>query len=105
MVHFSISMIPFPHPSLSPAMGCQEQSVLTPAQEYDQLECLQADCDSHYEDSKIFGHNVTISATSLVKIFIVRLLRRHWQNHVRTWFNRPAWKTRSPQVHQKMLIM
>src|ERR1044072_4714843 len=47
-----------------------EQEALIVAQEY-QLECFQADCNSHYEDSKIFGHKVTISATSLVKIVIV----------------------------------
>ena len=108
---FKVSVLhPFPlrnlhlHHLHTPTLDCYEQEALIVAQEY-QLERLQADCDSHYADSKIFGHKITISATSLVKIFIVELFCRHWQNHVRTWFNQPARKTRSPKVHQKMPIM
>ena len=101
---------PFPLRNLHPhhlhtlTLDCYEQEALIVAQEY-QLERLQAECDSHYVDSKIFGHQVTIFATSLVKIFIVELFCRHWKNHVRTWFNQPAQKTRSPKVHHKMPIM
>src|ERR1044072_1053615 len=96
---------PLQNPPFLPAVHCQEQNDLTLAQESDQLTRLQAECDSYYVDSKFSGHKVTIHATSSVKIFIVRSLWRHGQNHVRTWFNQPAREARSPKVHQKMPIM
>src|ERR1044072_1786906 len=96
---------PHLHHLHTPALDCHEQEALIIAQEYEQLERLQADCDSHYVVSNAFGHKVIISATSLVKLFIDRSFRKHWQNHVRTWFNQPARKTRSLAVRQKMPVM
>src|ERR1044072_867744 len=59
---------PFPlrnlhlHHLHTPTLDCYEQEALIVAQEY-QLERLQADCDSHYADLKIFGHTIIISVT------------------------------------------
>ena len=89
----------------TPTVGRQEQDALIFAQEYEQLERLQADCDSHYVVSNAFSHKVILSATSLVKLLIVKYFRKHWQNYVRTWFNQPVWKTRSLAVRQKMPVM
>src|ERR1044072_516201 len=73
----------------TPALDCHEQEALIVAQKYEQMERLQADCDSHYVVSNAFGHKFIISAISLVKLLIVKYFRMHWQNHVRTWFNQP----------------
>src|ERR1044072_2317057 len=86
----------------TPTLDCHEQEALIVAQEYEQMERLQADCDSHYVVSNAFDHKVIISATSLVKLLAIRHFRKHWQNYVRTWFNQPALKTRSLTVHWKM---
>ena len=102
MVHFSISMIPFPHPSLSPAMKCQEQSNLTLVQEDEQLDRLQTVYDSFYAISFAFDHEIIFPATSLMKLLTCRLLRKHWQNYVRTRAAQPARKTRNLAGHQKM---
>src|ERR1044072_6680015 len=102
MIHLSISKIPFPHPLLSPAVDCHEQEALIVAQEYEQVERLQADYDLHYDISNAFGHKVIISATSLVKLRAVGHFRKHWQNYVRIWFNQPARKTRSLAARRKM---
>src|ERR1044072_5191417 len=102
MVHFSISMIPFPHLSLPPALECQEQSDLTLVQEDEQLDRLQTVYDSFYATSLAFDHEIIIPATSLMKLLTCRLLRNHWQNYVRTRAAQPARKTRSLAGHQKM---
>src|ERR1044072_35454 len=86
----------------TPALDCLEQEALIVAQEYEQMERLQADYDLHYDFSNAFGHKVIISATSLVKLLVVGHFRKHWQNYVRTWAAQPARKTRSPAGHQKM---
>src|ERR1044072_1450626 len=93
MFHLSLSKIhvlhPYPlrnphlHHLHTPALDCHEQEALIVAQEYEQMECLQADCDSHYVVSNAFGHEVIISATSLVKLLAVGLFRKHWQNYAR----------------------
>src|ERR1044072_5886988 len=82
-----------PHHLPTPALDCHEQEALIVAQEYEQMERLQADCDLHYIVSNAFDHKVIICATSLVKLLAVGLFRKHWQSHVRTWFNQPARKT------------
>ena len=102
MIHLSISKIPFPHPLLSPAMDRQEQSDLTLAQKYDQLDYLRTVYDLPYAISLALVHNFIISATSLVKLLVVGHFRKHWQNYVRTWAAQPARKTRSLAGHQKM---
>src|ERR1044072_4560475 len=89
----------------TPALDYHEQEALIFAQEDKQMERFQADCDSHYVVSNAFGHKVIMSATSLVKLLIVRYFRKNWQNYVRTWFNQPVWKTRSLAVRQKMPVM
>ena len=91
MLHLSTPKIPFLHlyplQNLhlhhlhTPTLDCHEQEALIVAQEYEQLERLQADCDSHYVVSNAFGHKVIISATSLVKFLAVRLYRKHWLNY------------------------
>ena len=102
MVHFSISMIFLSHSSPSPAMERQEQSDLTLVQEDEQLDRLQTVYDSFYATSLVLDHEIIISATSLMKPLTCRLLRKHWQNYVRTRAAQPARKTRSLAGHQKM---
>ena len=87
---------PHPHPFQINAMVCQEQEALIFAQEYEQHERLQADCDSHYVDSNVYGHKAIISAISLVKLFNV-ISHGHFRKH---WFNQPARKTRRRAARQ-----
>ena len=102
MVHFSISMILFPHSSPFPAMERQEQSGLTLVQEYDQLDRLQTIYNLFYAISLTLDHLFIIPATSLMMPSSNGIFRKHWQNYVRSWAAQPARKTRSLAGHQKM---
>src|ERR1044072_604796 len=112
MLHLFLPKIPCLHPYPlqnlhlyplhSPAVDHQEQNPLILAQEDEQLDRLQAVYDSLYAISLAFDHKIIIPATSLVKLLTDRLLRKHWQNYVRTWAAQPARKTRSFAGHQKM---
>src|ERR1044072_4634742 len=95
MIHLSISKILFPHPLPSPAMDRQEQSDLTFAQKYDQLDYLRTVYDLPYAISLALDHNFMILATSLMVPLSGRILRKPWQNYVRTWATQPARKTNS----------
>src|ERR1044072_6479011 len=108
MFHLSLSQIPVLHPHplrnlhLHPlhtlALDCHEQETFIFAQEYEQLERLQDDCDSHYIISYFLSLKITSSAISLVKFLAVGLFRRHWLNYARIWFNQPARTSRSLAV-------
>src|ERR1044072_3697304 len=102
MFHLSISKIPFLHPLLSPAMDRQEQSDLTLAQKYEQLDYLRTVYDVLYAISLALDHNFIFPATSLMVPLSGGILRKHWQNYVRTWGAQPARKTRILVGHQKM---
>ena len=102
MVHFSISMIFLSHSSPSPAMERQEQSNLTFVQEDERLDCPQTVYDSFYEISLAPDHHLILPASSLMMLLTCRLLRKHWQNYVRTRAAQPARKTRNLAGHQKM---
>ena len=93
---------PLRKPSLLPAMLCQGQNGLTLVQEYDQLDRLQTVYDLLYAISLSLDHLFSIPATSLMVPSSNGILRKHWQNYVRTWAAQPARKTRSLAGHQKM---
>src|ERR1044072_4881816 len=80
MVHFSISMIPFPQPPLASAMECQGHNGVTSVQEYDQLDRLQTVYNLLYGISLALDHLLIIPVTSLMKPSFDGILRKHWQN-------------------------
>src|ERR1044072_5616113 len=86
----------------TPALDCHGQEALIFAQEDEQLDRIQTVYDSLYAISLAFDHEIIIPATSLMKLLTGKILRKHWQNYVRTWAAQPARKTRSLTGHQKM---
>src|ERR1044072_2714324 len=83
----------------TPALDFHEQEALIFAQEDEQLDRLQTVYDSLNAISLAFDHEIIIPATSLMKLLTCRLLRKHWQNYVRTRVAQPARKTRSLAGH------